>query len=218
MRVLPIIEKLLLSLGMLMIGVYLSASAHGLLWANLEIARFEALQHIETETANETDRASSNAPDLALWSSARIDAYKKSLTRGWDPPLAIVVIPKIHLEVPLLEGTDELTLNHAVGHIAGTTIPGGDGNTGIAGHRDGFFRGLKDVVVGDEIILRLSAKTKTYRIDKIAIVAPSDVTVLGLGDHPALTLVTCYPFYFVGSAPQRYIVHASLSYDVKAQK
>jgi sortase A len=120
-------------------------------------------------------------------------------------------IPKIGLEVPVLEGTDDLSLNRAVGHIVGTPRPGESGNVGIAGHRDGFFRGLKDVAPGDTIEIVTSDNVNKYVIDEITIVDPSNVSVLAPRPQPSLTLVTCYPFYFIGSAPQRYIVHASLA-------
>ncbi len=126
-------------------------------------------------------------------------------------PLAVLTIPKIGLEVPLFDGTDEITLNHAVGRIAGTAQPGEEGNIGIAGHRDGFFRGLKDVEVGDAIELKTRKGTDMYFVDQTQIVKPNQVEVLQPRDVPSLTLVTCYPFYFLGSAPQRYIVTASLS-------
>src|SRR5262245_17591148 len=90
-------------------------------------------------------------PDQTLWSPIRRQAWHDTLARGAPPPLAVLRIPKIGLEVPVLEGTDDWTLNRAVGHIEDTAAPGGDGNSGIAGHRDGFFRGLKDVAVGDAL-------------------------------------------------------------------
>jgi len=113
-------------------------------------------------------------------------------------------------------GTDELTLNHGVGRIAGTAHPRDSGNIGIAGHRDGFFRGLKDVAVGDIIDLKTLTGTNTYAVDRIQIVSPRQVEVLGPTSVPSITLVTCYPFYFIGSAPQRYIVTASLSSEKDA--
>ena len=118
-------------------------------------------------------------------------------------------ISKIGLEVPLLDGTDDLTLNHAVGRISGTARPGESGNIGIAGHRDGFFRGLKDIGLGDTIALKTPQGTDTYVVDELNIVSPSKTDVLRAGLVPSLTLVTCYPFHFIGGAPQRYIVHAS---------
>lgn len=123
--------------------------------------------------------------------------------------LAELDIPRLNIAVPVLEGTDWLTLNHAVGHIAGTAYPGEPGNIAIAGHRDTFFRGLKDIRSGDRIELLRKDGTDTYSVDQIQIVSPNDVSVLRRGAAPSLTLVTCYPFYFVGSAPKRFIVTAS---------
>lgn len=125
--------------------------------------------------------------------------------------MAVLEIPKIGLEVPVFEGTDDLTLNRGVGRIIGTTRPGEGGNIGIAGHRDGFFRGLKNITVGDKIDLRTLKGMETYEVTSVIITDPTDIRVLEQGGVPALTLVTCYPFYFIGSAPQRYIVRAELS-------
>jgi sortase A len=149
--------------------------------------------------------------DFSLWAEQRIKAYQQDASKRSGIPLAVLRIPKLRLEVPLFDGTDELTLNHAVGRIAGTARPGETGNIGIAGHRDGFFRGLKNVVVGDAIELKTLKGTATYFVDRIQIVSPRQVEVLRPTSVPTLTLVTCYPFYFFGSAPQRYIVTASLS-------
>jgi sortase A len=124
--------------------------------------------------------------------------------------LAVLRVRSIDLEVPVLEGTNDLTLNRGTGWIPGTTRPGAPGNIGIAGHRDGFFRGLKDLKVNDTLELVTGDRTYTYSVDQIRIVNPNDVSVLRPSAAPSLTLVTCYPFYFVGSAPQRYIVHASV--------
>ena len=127
------------------------------------------------------------------------------------PPLGVIEIPSLRLQVPILEGTDDLTLDRGVGHIAGTASPGEPGNIGVAGHRDGFFRGLKDIHVGDTIDIESQQGNSHYRVDEIQIVSPDDVSVLRPRTKPSLTLVTCYPFYFVGSAPSRYIVHATLA-------
>ena len=149
--------------------------------------------------------------DFTLWGEQRIEAYQRAIEKQSAVPLAVLRIPKLSLEVPLLDGTDDLTLNHAVGRIAGTARPGEPGNIGIAGHRDGFFRGLKDVRDGDTIELKTLRGTTTYIVDQIEIVTPHQVEVLRPTSVPSLTLVTCYPFYFLGSAPQRYVVKASLS-------
>jgi sortase A len=146
--------------------------------------------------------------DVTLWSEARIAAWHRTRDRSGPTPLAILRIPRIGLEVPVLEGTDELTLNRALGHIEDTALPGVDGNIGIAGHRDGFFRALMNVVPGDAIEVEALHGTEQYTIERTWIVTPDDVSVLDPTTEPSVTLVTCYPFYFVGSAPQRFIVRA----------
>lgn len=130
--------------------------------------------------------------------------------RAQPPALAVLRIPKIHLEVPVLEGTDARTLNRGAGWIEGTAKPGDRGNVGIAGHRDSFFRGLKDVEMNDTINLETSDGTASYVVEQIRIVKPEDVSVLDPASEPVLTLVTCYPFRFIGSAPKRYVVTARL--------
>jgi sortase A len=135
---------------------------------------------------------------------------RKGISKKPGDAVAVLQIPKLRLAVQVLDGTDVLTLNHAVGRIAGTARPGGQGNIGIAGHRDGFFRGLKDMRVGDEIDLETLKGTERYAVDQIRIVTPDKVGVLEPRSSPSLTLVTCYPFYFIGSAPKRHIVMASL--------
>jgi len=146
--------------------------------------------------------------DQSLWSVGRIAAWQETLADPTPPPIAVLRIPKIGLEVPVLSGTAERTLDRAVGHIEDTAEPGTDGNAGIAGHRDGFFRGLKDVAPGDEIELDTREGTDVYRVERTLVVDPEDVSVLDPTTVRALTLVTCYPFYFHGSAPQRFIVRA----------
>ena len=155
-------------------------------------------------------QAGGSGVDFTLWSENRVRAYKEALGMKLDPPLAILSIPKIRIAIPVFDGTDDLVLNRGAGRIAGTAGPGEQGNVGIAAHRDGFFRGLKDVRLGDRIELEARGGKFQYAVDNIEIVEPSDVSVLRARPQPSLTLVTCYPFYFVGDAPQRYIVHASL--------
>lgn len=146
--------------------------------------------------------------DQSLWSPERIAAWRTTLNLPSAGPLAVLRIPRIGLEVPVLKGTDEITLNRAVGHIEETALPGTRGNSGIAGHRDGFFRGLKDLEIGDAVALDTSQGQQIYRVQRIWIVDPEEVSVLDPTPGRSLTLVTCYPFYFVGPAPQRYIVRA----------
>jgi sortase A len=117
-------------------------------------------------------------------------------------------IPRLGISVIVAEGTTEATLRRAGGHIAGTALPGEAGNIGIAGHRDTLFRPLRNIRQNDVITLTTLEGEYCYRVVSTKIVSPADVTVLDSDGHEVLTLVTCYPFYFVGPAPDRFIVRA----------
>jgi sortase A len=126
-------------------------------------------------------------------------------------PLAVLQIPRLQLMAPVFDGTDDRTLRRGLGRIRGTALPGRAGNIGIAGHRDSFFRGLGKAKRGDVIQLKTLKGTDTYVVDRIAIVDPRAVEVLRPRSVPSITLVTCYPFHYIGSAPQRFVVQASLT-------
>jgi sortase A len=222
------IERILLVSGLALAAIYGTARIESILTSRAALKKFAALEtssatdapRSEQETAPAEETTSSARLDLpdvdfSLWGQLRVQAYKQSVGKQSGVPLAVLRILKINLEAPLFEGTDDITLNHALGRIAGTARPGERGNIGIAGHRDGFFRGLKDVSVGDTIELKTLQGTDTYIVDQIQIVRPNQVEVLKPRSVPSLTLVTCYPFYFLGSAPQRYIVTASLTGEKK---
>jgi len=117
-------------------------------------------------------------------------------------------IPRVHLSVVVMEGDDDATLNRAVGHLPDTPLPWDNGNSAFAGHRDTFLRPLKDVRTGDEIRLTSVHGTFVYRVRETRVVDPGDIAVLAPTSQPELTLVTCYPFYYVGNAPRRFIVSA----------
>jgi len=118
-------------------------------------------------------------------------------------------IPRLGVSVVVAEGTAEATLRRAGGHIPGTSLPGQRGNVGIAGHRDTLFRPLRNIRQNDVITLTTLAGEYRYRVTSTEVVNPADVTVLQSDGHEMLTLVTCYPFYFVGPAPDRFIVRAA---------
>lgn len=119
-----------------------------------------------------------------------------------------IEISRIGVDAIVVEGTNGRALRRAVGHIAGTPLPGGSGNVAIAGHRDTFFRPLRNVQMNDEILLTTPGGLYRYRVDSMQIVAADDAEALSDSGEATLTLVTCYPFYFVGPAPKRFIVHA----------
>ncbi len=210
MTLIRTIERLFLAVGLTLLAVYLGIRIHGELSSRLAVLAFQAAQSSAPAPEERSDGQTISGVDVSLWSEKRIAAFKQSLTQHFDPPKVLLRISKIHLEVPVFEGTDDLTLNRGVGRITGTARVGMNGNIGIAGHRDGFFRGLKDIQTGDTVDLVMPDRTEKFAVDKIQIVDPNNVSVLQSGPISSLTLVTCYPFYFIGSAPRRYIVHASL--------
>src|SRR5262249_21187749 len=124
--------------------------------------------------------------------------------------LGTLTAPALRLSTPVLEGSDDGTLSRGAGHIEDTPFPGEPGNIGIAGHRDTVFRPLKLAKVGDLLELRTAERQYRYTITKTLIVGPEEVYVLDPTPSPTLTLVTCYPFEYVGHAPRRYIVQAQL--------
>jgi sortase A len=199
--------------GLILLTFLLGSGTLSILQSRFALRQFVAAQAAasQNDTSHTVVQWSSDAVDFSLWAPKRIQAYKESLFLKKDLPLAVLHIDKLVLSVLVFEGTDDLTLNRGVGRIIGTALPGEPGNIGIAGHRDGFFRGLKDIAVGDAVELTTPKQKAIYTVDQIEIVTPSDVHVLEPRGTPSLTLVTCYPFYFIGDAPKRYIVHASIS-------
>src|SRR5580698_7407566 len=223
------IEGVLLVSGLTLAAIYGAARIESYVASRDALKNFEAMETSSDSRGRNLDEPApsgdvSSVPkamelpevDFSLWGDGRVKGYKQSVRKPPTTPLAVLRIPKIRLEVPLFEGTDDLALNHGVGRIAGTARPGEQGNIGIAGHRDGFFRGLKDVTTGDAIEIKTLKGTDTYIVDGIQIVTPDNIDVLRPRSIPSVTLVTCYPFHFFGSAPKRYLVTASLSREIKS--
>ncbi len=146
--------------------------------------------------------------DMNLWSAVRVKAYRVALKQETPRTLAILRIPRLNLEVPVYDGTSDAVLDLAAGRIEHTALPGTPGNVGIAAHRDGYFRTLKDIKEGDALVLDTPVATEQFRVQWIKITAPDDVSVIDPTPTPAVTLVGCYPFYHVGAAPKRFIVRA----------
>ena len=203
------LERLLLFFGILLVSIYVANWAYSAIYSRASVQSFWISQASAQTAVEEHLQPQGSLPDLSLWSVKRIKAYQASLLANVSPPLGVLDIPSLRLQVPVLEGTDDLTLDRGVGHITGTAWLSDGGNIGIAGHRDGFFRALKDIHVGDTIDLHSQQGSTHYLVDELQIVSPDDVSVLEPRARSSLTLVTCYPFYFVGSAPLRYIVHAT---------
>ena len=215
--------RIKIGLGWVETGLYLGGVA---LLATFFLLRFEGERQREAgiaafenavgqevripgPAAGEEIAAVVSAPDQSLWTEKRIREYEESLAVAAAPPLAVMTVAKLGIQVPVYDGADDFNLNRGVARIAGTATVDGDGNLGIAGHRDGFFRGLKDIAIGDKVELLTTRGPMAYAVSSIEIVDPTDVWVLAPTDDKTLTLVTCYPFYYVGHAPKRFIVKAT---------
>jgi sortase A len=123
--------------------------------------------------------------------------------------LAKLQVPRLNMSVVVLEGSDDRTLTKGPGHIEETALPGELGNVGIAGHRDTHFRPLRNIQINDKVIVTTTTSTIHYFIDTIDIIHPTDMEILDPTSGPALTLVTCYPFEFIGNAPMRFVIRAT---------
>jgi sortase A len=145
---------------------------------------------------------------------AQVETLKEAGSIPFRPPvkpgevLGRIDIPRLGMSFAVLQGTTARTLRLGAGHIEGTPLPGEPGNSAIAGHRDTFFRELRNIQQNDEIQLQTATGLMHYEVDWVKVVSPDDISVLAPSTGSALTLVTCYPFYFVGPASERFIVHA----------
>ena len=187
---------------------YGGACARASITQQRESNAFDAALHAKIQAQVQERLQDEKPPNHRDWSPARVAKYQASLEK---PVQAIgrLEIPDVDLSVMVLEGDDDDTLDRAVGHVPGTaTNPGKKGNLAIAGHRDGYFRGLRHIEEGDEVSLTTLDGVAHYRVEKISIVDPKRRDVLAATAEPTLTLVTCYPFFHVGDAPWRYIVRA----------
>ncbi len=147
---------------------------------------------------------------MSEWSPSRIDRFRRSLDRSDASPRGgILRSADGRIDALILEGTGEWSLNRGVGRIEGTApLTSSTGNIGIAGHRDGFFRALRHVREGDRFTIETAGRIRTFAVERTIVVDPEAVQVLEPTESPTLTLVTCHPFYWVGRAPQRFIVRA----------
>ncbi|PYQ44376.1 MAG: hypothetical protein DMG99_04150 [Acidobacteria bacterium] len=137
-----------------------------------------------------------------------LQAHEAAIPLRHGEMIGRLEIPRVNVSVIVLEGADSSVLDVAAGHIPGTALPGLSGNVGIAAHRDTFFRSLREIRVQDRLSFRTAAGIFQYAVESTEVVEPSDTGVLRQNAGEELTLVTCYPFNYIGSAPKRFIVHA----------
>ncbi|MEP4148239.1 MAG: class D sortase [Halioglobus sp.] len=208
------VEILSYSTGLILTGFFAVQLAQGEVERQGAINAFEdqaMLAADDTPTpVNDPSFDDSGQPDMSLWAPGRVVDYQNSLGAELPPVMGVLEVPSVDLEVPIYQTASDLVMDRAAGVIDGMAYPHEGGNIGISGHRDGYFRVLKDVQVGDTIVLQTLEGEKRFKIDATTIVEKTDTTLLKDTRDQTVTLVTCYPFYFVGHAPQRFIVTASL--------
>ena len=213
------VETLSWTVGIFCLTVWSAFSAHHEIVADKAITQFEQelvkrkpLPDSEQKlTPTDESLELLDKPDTSFWAPSRLGHYLGAMKEDLGKsPEAIMTISSVGLKAPVFDGIDEWSLNAGVGLIPGTAELDAIGNLGVAGHRDGYFRVLKDVEIGDQISVQTYKGTHHYSITNYWIVDPEDVGVLNPTESAALTLVTCYPFYFVGNAPKRFIVRAEL--------
>ena len=195
-RSLRLLERLLLIIGIVCLGYYGYVSAESALYQAYETRELDAiLATVPPEPAPDVVRPAPAARPRPAPGTA----------------LGRLEIPRLGVSAIVRAGSDSRTLRLAVGHIGGTALPGEAGNIGLAAHRDTFFRRLGEIRADDLIRFVTTEGTYVYRVEGTQVVDPQDIWVLDPTAEPALTLVTCYPFRYVGSAPRRFIVRAQLA-------
>jgi sortase A len=198
-KVLRWLERLLLIVGIASLGYYAYVSAETAIYQAYETRELDAILASAPARAVAPATAAPPPPSRPRSAPARGSAIGR------------IAIPRLGVNAVVRAGSDARTLRLAVGHIPGTSLPGEPGNSGFAAHRDTFFRRLGDIRPGDEVRIVTPEGTFRYEVEGTKVVEPSDVWVLDPTEQPALTLVTCYPFSYVGSAPQRFVVRAYLA-------
>jgi sortase A len=180
-------------------------SAYGVTKIHSARAQSAAISDLEAQWREEIMAE----PEQSLWSAQRIAHHERARAETDAlSPLALLTMPSVGIRVAVFDGTSDRVLNLGVGRVPGTGQVGAQGNLALAGHRDGFFRGLKDIDVGDDISIQHGGGIDHYRVTELLVVEPDAIHVLEPTDEMTLTLVTCYPFYFIGAAPRRFIVRA----------
>ena len=204
--------------GLAMVVAYVGARSYGEIERRQAVASFPDLQEaVAVRPGERTEGDAQGAlpapaiPTQSNWSSARVRAYQASTAASVPAegaPVALLRIRRVSLEVPVYTEISERNLNRGAALVPGSAAPDSNGNVSIAAHRDGYFRSLQQVEIGDVVDVQLPTGERSYRVTQLSIVEPTDLSPVQPTESAALTLVTCYPFYFVGSAPQRYIVRA----------
>jgi sortase A len=193
-RALAASQRVVLALGAIFCGLYALALIAGELGRRSDVESFWKVPQ---------------RPDQSLWSQTRVQAFLASQGLPISEPVGVLRAPSLKLAVPIYPDSSELHLNRGAGLITGMSAPDEGGNVGVAGHRDGYFRALKNVRRDDVLEVQTRARLHRYRVVSVDIVDASDRRLLADTEEPTITLVTCYPFYYLGHAPRRFIVRGA---------
>ena len=215
-------ERALLAVGIVCLGIFVWS------WLDAKLLDIRETRRLEQALASAPavkSKASETDSFASLEKGAEQAQKEEKEEKKEQPPppeagelVGRISIPRLGVSAIVLEGVDKKSLRRGAGHIPATALPDEEeGNVGIAAHRDSFFRGLKDIQEDDTIELTTLDGTFRYEVEWTKIVTPDDVSVLAPTEDAALTLVTCYPVYYVGSAPKRFIVRATRIPDVKVE-
>ena len=193
------LERFCLYCGAALVALTTAVWIAGFTSGRSALAKFDELQ---ARLASDQRQAALPAPGTAR--------FHDTLLAEAGSTLGVLLIQSVGIEVPVFDSTSRIALNRGSGYVDGTALPGTAGNVAIAGHRDTFFRGLKDIQIGASVRLTTLNGFQEFRVSEINVVDPLDVGVLKSTDETVLTLITCYPFFFVGPAPERFVVRATL--------
>jgi sortase A len=196
-----VVQRLLCGIGLALMALYVATLTAGEIGRRADVENFSA-----RSAPADAWREQTSAPDMSLWSAQRVRDFKLAQQEVVAGPLALLRLPSLGLTVPVYPTATEVHLNRGVALIEGMAMPDRGGNLGLAGHRDGFFRVLKNIKPGALIEVETQRRVHRYRVASIDIVDKTDGELLMDTDDPTITLVTCYPFYFIGDAPRRYVV------------
>jgi sortase A len=192
------------------LGLMLVSGYGGIRWwsENDSTRALSAFAEARAEAAGASKELKAGNPDKSLWAPGRVKAYNASMAADKSLPEAVLKVPEIGLEVPLYPGASESNMTRGAGRVEGSPFYGEKGNISVSSHRDGFFRKLKDLRNGQEVVVETLNGTYRYRVVDTQITDPKDTSVLRQYSPKELTLITCYPFYYYGSAPERFIARA----------
>lgn len=206
------VSELLILVGFAGVLVWAWSMFETTLYQRVQKNRFER-EWVRERVENRGTAAPAEASPPVRSVTRPLPTPARSLS-GWfdrDPlVLGLIEVPRLDMSVVIREGTEDDTLRIAAGHVSSTTLPGESGNFVVLGHRDTLFRPLRGLEKGDRVRVRTAAGEFRYSVDSIQVVPPEEVDLHGAGPEPGITLVTCYPFDFVGPAPRRFVVRGHL--------